>query len=310
MESQAALFCRELKFRNAAVELRNRTGLLIRKRTDSRHPWSYGEASPIDSHSQDSIADCLAWLSGEKSQEPPASLRFAMSTLENWEAVAFDSEARVHSSALLDLGVSSSDLYRYLERGFRVFKLKISPKNLHAAADLMRAALDRRSDLLFRLDANQSFDPSNLNSLFKILSGLPIDYVEDPCIFSSEVFSAFKDQKISVAMDQHFDTNFPVDVAVLKPTVLGGETEISRVIGDLRQRGRRVVLSSCLETEIGRASVAFMAKKFASKEIHGITTGDFYKENFWIDLPEISTARFASGWQEWIDSLDWRGCEF
>lgn len=302
-----------MRLQTASTLFSERHGILIRARDGGGAPWSYGEISPIHTHSRESLEDCWVYL--KEGGRAPASVRFAVDTQKNWANILSGPEAPVSSNAILDVHSDLKEVERRLREGYRTFKLKVSPASLSLAINIMEATKKIASDALFRLDASASFSGAAIFEEAKKLSRLPIEYFEDPCAPDDRAWTALADAGVAIAVDQGLRSvddirrlldRIPFTVAVLKPSVLGGMDELQRAVAILTAAGRRSVITSSLETEVGRAALIYLADRLLPNEVHGLSTGDLFDENFFGDqASHDGSPVFAHGWSLWINSLSW-----
>ncbi len=306
-----AKYQRNLKapFRFGNREIHHREGIIFRKEEEG--VTLYSEAAPLPGHSKESLEEVELALKNSSSCEflegriPLASLQFAADSLQNSSILQ-----PVLSNALLSVLDFSMALERYeilTEQGYTSFKIKIFPQNFSLVLEFLKNIEGSKNT--FRLDANGSLMESNLKALRDTLPYLRkdlIEYMEEPS-WNSKVLENFP---IPLAIDESLiqQNNFSelemATVVIAKPTTIGGRKELSDFLEKFRNK--KIVFTSCLETEIGRRSLIKLISEQSQPLPAGISTGGLFQENF---LPDQSTYKNVPrpNAQEalWLASLKW-----
>ena len=314
MERQAARFQRPISFLAAGMSHSVRGGILLRSRKNRDSPWQYGEASPVSPHSQESVDDCWNYLMHQEGTMPPA-IKFANNAIDSWQEILGNQGAGVRSNATLGLSWDHGDIEQLFALGYQIFKIKVSLDTLLRSIEEMQVAIKKYPNIQFRLDANESLSPADYFSLEEKMSGLPIDYIEDPFLYSEEYLREQRAPKFKIAIDRGLNSLREIetalakrefDVAVLKPTTLGSFLDFERAVSSLKKAGKRIVITTSLEAEVGRATCIYLASKYCAGEVHGLSTGRFYTENFFDDRANhLGAIEFSSDWSRWVSGLSW-----
>jgi O-succinylbenzoate synthase len=284
----------------------------------------YAEASPLPGHSSDSLETVIEAMDNLSAPShagrlPPA-LRFALDSfsLALRPAEHFNP---VGSNALLawqGMKATSESLARAAHAGYSVFKLKLYPENARELPEFLRE--QRHPGRKFRLDANRSLNQDEAADFLAQIARLgltdAVDYIEEP-------YSGFWDApvpaSVPIAADESLDSaesifrllDSPHSPAafVLKPTVLGSLTELGEIMTELRSAGKRAVVTSTFESEVGRRSLIQFLAGQTNEETHGISTGFLFRENFLPDQAEFASLPApAPAESAWLSSLVWREC--
>lgn len=320
-------------FRFGSESAAHRTGFLVRATLGNK--IGYGEASPLPNVSKDSFAEIASWIArGEsalwtawrdsRSALPPA-LRFALDSAlleiaDSDEPAEAKRAIRLNAIVAAD-GTDPRAKFRELWRkGFRTFKFKISPDRSQATLELL-ALLKATADgpYFLRLDGNGAFQPNNILNVTPALLSYPIEYWEDPLplgdLWSWKYFR--KESPFALALDGPLDSVAAVeaavadnlaDVYILKPTVLGGLANLDRAIAAVEAGGKRWVVTSTLETEIGiRAILVHLSRTGKARAPQGLASAALFRESFLEEVPElVPDYRRLAGETSWLASLDWR----
>jgi len=307
-----APYVRKLKisFAYGSRKLEERRGFLLRKK--SVRGFCYSEAAPLPGHSQETL-DQVEKALRKHTGAPPPSLRFALECLEMENGPHFP----VRSNALLQwrsYPEASADLKLFREQGYTHCKIKIAASILEEIGELIEA----NPNFLFRLDANQSLTPNELQRFLRIIEkrriASKIDYLEEPF---AEIWhsKAFANTPIKYAADESahslqastelLDSLNPPGVFIVKPAVQGGLEDLSILLDRIRMRSARAVVTSTLETEVGRRAIlSFVSQR--KHEVAGLSTGFLFQEKYLDDCPSwpaLPTISFEE--QAWLDSLSW-----
>jgi o-succinylbenzoate synthase len=258
-----------------------------------------GDAAPLPEMGTESLEECSRALRAAR----PDSLPTAPAARCAVEQAILDLEAqragiplarllepgallRVPASALL--GASAiPDLAREAQaavaEGFGTLKLKVGFEGDHARAAVVRDAAGPLVKL--RLDANGAWDAATALRKLRELAPLDIELCEQP----TPDLLGLQASPVALAADEMVASDpdgalLRARVLVLKPMLLGGLVPALRLARRAHERGRQVVISSALESAVGRAGAAHLAAAvlaFGPQPAAGIATGRLVEE----DLP-------------------------
>ncbi len=271
-----------------------REGFLVLVRDDGL--VGRGDAAPLPELGTESAAECLAQLQGaglDGLPETPAArcaVEQALLDLESQRAGVplarlLDPGAplRVPASALLSAD-SVPELAREAQRavaeGFGTLKLKVGLEDDYARAAVVRDASG--PDILLRLDANGAWDAPTALRKLRDLAPLGVELCEQPTSDLRNLDGA----AIPIAADEMVATDPEgalerAQVVVLKPMLLGGLWRSLDLARRAHARGLRVVVTSSLESAVGRAGAAHLAAAvlaLGSQPAAGIATGRLFAE--------------------------------
>ena len=316
------------KLRSAHGELRNRTGLILRAKTDQGNVC-HGEVAPLPDFSEETFEDAQAQLHeiaqsnhfnavGETVEEIVQSLdthgllpsvrhgveellldglsqnlNVSLAHLLNPEAATRVETAHLAADAVAALAA--------VEKGYQTIKLKVGYQE--AAEDLRRVVAVRDAigdSVKIRLDANGAWTPGWAVDVLKRLAPLQIECIEQPVAPDDlEGLAWVREQSpILVAADEAARTSQQIveilekraaDIIVLKPMFCGGPAK-TYALGRLAQeRGLKVMVTTALDSAIGRASALHVAAALAgdSSVAAGLDTGGWLESDS-ATLPEAS----------------------
>ncbi len=156
----------------------------------------------------------------------------------------------------------------------------------------------------FRLDANRSLPPDQLQQILEPFDGIPIEYIEEPSGWktASELESIIQRCPFPIALDESAHSVFrlnqllheyPGIFFIIKPTIMGNLFELFETIRRFRSRFNHVVVTTSLESRIGRSMTATVAALIGDPgRAHGLHTGRFFEQDLLADF-DISNGRVA-----------------
>jgi o-succinylbenzoate synthase len=176
-----------------------------------------------------------------------------------------------------------------LDEGFRVLKCKVGAgpwEEEQRRLQELRHALRRRTWLL-RLDANGAWSREEAAHALESLRGWPVDCVEQPVAADDHegLMSLARRSPVPVAADEALHLGPAawdrlvrrggVQVAVLKPALLGGVDVAWEAVRRVQRAGLRVVVTTALDGALGRRLAMHVAAAAdpACNTAHGLGTG-------------------------------------
>ena len=226
------------------------------------------------------------------SQNTP-SMRFALETAI-YDILAKEKELPLakylNNKANVEILVNGLVGVHQPEEGFTVMKVKVGFRNLFDEIENMEYLTKSfGEDIQFRLDANGAFDLPKAIRFCKEMEKFNIDYIEQPLPADNleDLAELTYHTEIPIAVDESL-TDFQsaekiideqaAHVFVIKPMVSGGFTECKKIINLARTENIRVVITSSLETSIGRTACLHLALTNEITEACGLATGEVLNE--------------------------------
>jgi O-succinylbenzoate synthase len=264
--------------------------------------WRYGEAAPLPGFTPETLAetrrDLLALAAtGNPSAAKPGCARYAWESALAWGELP---AVEIAANALLPEATAP------LPTGVQVVKLKLDRPEPNAMAARVRTLCARLDPgMRVRVDANRLFAPGSARLFLRLLSGLPVDYVEEPARdWESLPGPAEEGPPLAVdetARERHHD-GAPLRprpaVWVCKPAWSGSLGGLLENLDRAARHARRVVFSSALETSLGVRNLAHFAVHSPwAGEAHGFDTANFFAEDLLATPPTWRDGRlhFPSG---------------
>ncbi len=209
-----------------------------------------------------------------------------------------------YTLGLNDFKTNKNAIDEAWEKGYRTFKLKIG-HNFELELSLVEYIQSKYKDSKIRLDANQAWNADAAISYLNQLSPSNIEYCEQP-VQSSDLESLCKIRKkstIPIAADESICNveqakviieNHYVDVIILKPMFLGSYSDIANIARISKKNGMDVVITSTLESGIGRMATSHLASCFGSLNIaQGLGTGTLFDNDILNDASCIQDGYYT-----------------
>lgn len=262
-----------------------------------------------------------------KENSIPPSLEFGLDTLAyDFEAKQQDitlhqrifgySSRPVPINALLSLQSKDDPLpfvQQLVDDGFKTLKIKIGIDFERELRQLERIR-DHFPSLHLRVDANQSWDLEEATEHLQSLNNLNLEYCEEPLRMpSAENYHLLnRNIKLPLAIDETVNQKknwqhlLPyVSIVILKPGITGSFTKNFATIALAETHVNRVIITSSLESSIGRMVTAAVASgKGSEHTAHGLSTGSLLKNDFWDDNLYIQKGIFHLKAEAGLGNLD------
>lgn len=277
---------------------------------DGEEVVGVGEAAPLPGWSRETLDECVArleQLSTLDRMPPLESLEDLPSLRFGLELSLLDAQAKRRSESLSryladtgieplrrvpvqhTIGARPADETRAhavdaVKDGFDCLKLKVGAASLDEDVERVASVRHACPDATIRLDANGAWSLPDARRALEALDA-DVDFVEQPV--AADDIDALAElastSPIAVAADEscaplergrRLVDEALVPVVVLKPSMLGGIISTLRLIELAEARGVRVVLSSLIESAVGRAAIAHLAASRPDLDgPHGLATG-------------------------------------
>ena len=272
----------------------------------------FGEAAPLSGFSRETLKEVHYALEGfhqaiegenfesdelfsliEVHSQNIPSVRFSLETAI-YDILAKEAELPLakycNPNAKTEIPVNGMAGVHFPGDGFSVIKVKVGFRNLFDEIENMEYLTKSfGEDIQFRLDANGAFDLPKAIRFCKEMEKFNIDYIEQPLPADNleDLAELTYHTEIPIAVDESL-TDFQsaekiieeqaAHVFVIKPMVSGGFTECKKIINLARTENIRVVITSSLETSIGRTACLHLALTNEITEACGLATGEVLNE--------------------------------
>ncbi len=332
----------KVPFKISGMEVKKRVGLIFEFIDDTG--VYYSEAAPLQGFSDETLKELKSFLNGRlylkkkirqsticcMDDDLPPSLRFAISSLwfqhqarksDKSMATYFDANhaKQVRINAAMGLGSPDEILPRVekiVDEGYDTLKLKVG-KSQPLEIEVVEEIRTRFPNLKIRLDANQAWTPQQALENLTEFEPYDIEYCEQPVSKDSIEGLAWLKQKthVKIAADESVRTYEDaqtlikyklVDLMILKPMFIGSVEAFQSICKAARLSGMDVVVTTALESGIGRRIVASLASTILySPYAHGLSTGQFFTDDILPDDNRISKGVYdTTGLEKDFATLD------
>jgi o-succinylbenzoate synthase len=172
----------------------------------------------------------------------------------------------------------------FAQSGIGTIKLKLGGASVAEEVERVRAVRDAvGSSVRIRIDVNQSWSEREAIEAIEKLAPYTIEYCEQPVAAINALARVRSESPIPIAADESVRDlasaravldRSAADILILKPMVLGGLRATRRVADLARERGAGIVVTSFLESEVGRAGALHVAASLGRADhAHGIVSG-------------------------------------
>ena len=181
--------------------------------------------------------------------------------------------------------------------GFKTYKLKAGRKDFKKDIKIIAAVRNTFDNSInIRIDVNAKWEKEEAVMNISQLEQFNIQYIEQPVEKASELMQLAESASISVAPDESIKTfgdaelflqNENIKFIVLKPSLLGSIFETLRLITKANNQDKAIIISSAIESAIGRSAVNLIASIPDHQYSHGLETSKFFKTDLTNDHYKI-----------------------
>jgi O-succinylbenzoate synthase len=281
--------------------------------TDEKNNTGFGEIAPLPGLHQESLGDCLEQLTTLKTlylnrlitadSDSTNSISMDWLEQESWapsvlfgvEAAILNLIARRRNLSLCKLLSDNLQTNIYLNAllygdreniikrtkealtaNYRSLKLKVGRKSLEEDINLVNEVgkiIDGKATL--RLDANRGWDLEQASCFAQRVSGINIEYIEEPLKETDKIPQFFKLTNIPLALDETLSYISPeiykipkgVKVFIIKPSLIGNIDKIKQYFSLAARNSVDVVISDTFHTGIGLAYSACLAASLIATDM-------------------------------------------
>jgi len=182
-----------------------------------------------------------------------------------------------------------SELKIAIDNGFKTFKFKVGRKNFASDVRVISEIRESYGDLInIRIDANGNWSYSDAEQIVRQFEKLNIQFIEQPVKEISDICKLSQLTSVPVAPDEciknfadvkYFLGCEKINFIVLKPSLFGSIFNTLNLIEEVEKSGKTTIISSALETAVGRSAVSFIASFVKHNFAHGLDTAKFFKDD-------------------------------
>lgn len=172
-----------------------------------------------------------------------------------------------------------------------IVKIKIGTNSMKDDISFLNKIEKEHPNVKMRLDANQCYSIEELSYLYKNISHLNIDFLEEP-IKNPNI------KKIEYIKNLYPSLNYAIDESIyqnrnyekwiknnlistmiIRPSLIGSFKSFFSII-DLYQGHLQLLVSSSLENSVGNMAIIHLASTLSNKNKHGLNIYSFYNQFF------------------------------
>lgn len=208
----------------------------------------------------------------------------------------------IHLNGVIGFGDLSEIIQKVnslVTKGFRVIKIKIGRKVFNDDLKIINAINDLYPEIKLRLDVNGKWNFAEALINIEKLNRYNIEYIEDPISGIKDLIKLsdelHKNSDLNIAIDEPMQnysdakniiTNTNLNYVIIKPSLVGGVFRTLELQRLASQNNKTLIISSALESSLGRYQNAIIAALINNNSAHGIDTTNFLQndlsENFYI----------------------------
>jgi len=187
-----------------------------------------------------------------------------------------------------------NEVEQLYELGYKTIKLKIGRDDFQEDFNCVEKIYSRFGNkIALRLDVNGKWNYDNAEQNLNELQHFPIEYVEQPVMNKQELFKLAEKVRLSLAPDESIrtikDANFYIEsdnisYIVVKPSLIGSFFEILDIIDYAEKKNKKIIISSSLESDIGKSSLILLAALTNHNSAHGLAVQDLFDND---NLPKL-----------------------
>ena len=288
--------------------------LLISETNSTKIISAYGDVSPLDKFSNESIQE-INWgiesfIAGidynvdykfsellqlvEIHCTSVPSLHFALDT------ALYDASGQIQNLPICKIinsnsadVISLSDVYMGQSEielaNSNIIKYKLGVKNIQDDVKIINSIVEKNSEVCFRFDANQAYTENDFYKVVDRLQHINIDYFEEPIKNPSyDSLSEILNQcDVNIAIDESLynGSNYMnwlekglINSVIIKPSIFGGYKKFLNFCLVCNNHNINIILSSALETGIGNLATIHLAASLNNNLFHGLNIHHFFNE--------------------------------
>lgn len=183
--------------------------------------------------------------------------------------------------------------------GFSTIKLKVGARSVAEDVERVRAVRAAVGEASLRLDANGAWSLAQARDALAALSGLDLEYVEQPLAADRLEETRSLRGEVPIALDESLTVAAPrdvvaggyADVLVLKPMALGGPDVARGLAHAARREGVDVVVSNAVDAVVARTAAVHVAASLAEPRAAGLATADLLARDLGTDPAPVEGGR-------------------
>lgn len=185
-----------------------------------------------------------------------------------------------------DFESSQKKVKELISNGYSVIKIKVGDNNFEELLKLIGWTIgELGANIKFRIDPNGSWNLKNTILRSKRLETFPVEYIEQPVQDRQTLLKAASESPVPIAVDESVKsiidaeqilTESKIKFFIAKPMLLGGISKILELHNLCKNNDASCIVSSSLESNIGRRHLILAAAIINNNLVHGIGTAGLF----------------------------------
>jgi o-succinylbenzoate synthase len=205
------------------------------------------------------------------------------------EVLNVKSKAEINVNGIIgftDINATAGLTKKLIEEGYTTIKIKAGSENFDddiSRIDVIRSSAGDSVNL--RVDINGKWKFKEAVKNLKQLEKYNLEYIEQPVNGLVNFIRLKNETNIKLAPDESarsleeiidFVDSGSADYIILKPMMIGGIIPTLHAIDYIKSKGKQAVITTSLESAVGRSMAVFAASTVKSEIAHGLGTGDLF----------------------------------
>lgn len=185
-----------------------------------------------------------------------------------------------------DFESSQERIQKIVKQGYQTIKIKTGKDNFEELYEILSWVTgELEAKVKFRIDPNCSWSKKETLQRCKRLASLPIEYIEQPAQDKNELIKIAGEASIPIAADESARTlteakdlidNSKLKFLVIKPMLFGGLENIIKLKKLVEKKDIKIIISSSLESNIGRRHLVLASALVDNNAVHGLGTAELF----------------------------------
>lgn len=207
----------------------------------------------------------------------------------NQSPIPLKKKKEINVNGLVDL-ISKDEIITSVERlytsGYSTIKLKAGRKNVDEDIDILSALKKKFEDkILLRLDVNGKWNYEEAVNNIKLLENYNIQYIEQPVKNIDDLIKLSNHIDFPLAADESIRNikdvkqllnQSQIKYLVIKPMLIGGYYNTKEIVELADSKNVNVIISSSLESNLGRKHLVMIAASTGNNLAHGLGTSSLF----------------------------------
>ena len=175
-----------------------------------------------------------------------------------------------------------------VDSGFDTIKIKFGVSDFESELSMLRMIKNDFPQINLRLDLNGAWSFEEAKKKLDKLEGFDFEYIEQPVVDAEELLRLSEMFYIPLVPDESlqnpknlsiFMNHDSIKHLVVKPMFTGGILSTLKIIKEANLKNKKVIISSGLETGVGRSALVWLSIKPDHKLAHGLGTSSIFAKD-------------------------------